>query len=249
MESTSRAGEAAYRILARELRTGILQNRYPSGTKLPTEADLARDHQVSRQTVRRAFYDLVAEGMVSRVPGRGTFAAVRDDQYLRQSGTIEDLMGPSLDAEIEVLRPLRRRVDIEAASRLRLDGDTVYSVVFRRTYRSEPLCHSVVHLNPSVGADLEGLPELTEVGRISGVTVIGLLDTRLTHPIVEAEQSITAAAASDVLAAALDCQPNDPLLRVDRIYITAANEYVELAINHFLPEHYSYRVKLRRDSL
>jgi GntR family transcriptional regulator len=240
--------EAAYKVLARELRSAILQRHYADGTRLPTEAELAAEYQVSRQTVRRAFHDLVAEGMVHRVPGRGTFAAHRDGQYLRQFGSIDDLMGLSLDTRLEILQPLRRQVNIEAASRLRLDSDAVYSVVFRRIHNGEPFCHTAVYLHPAAGRLLREIPELAEPGATTDATIIGLLDTRLPAPIAEAEQSITAAAADHIVTHALNCQPGTPLLRVDRVYLTTDEEPVELAINHFLPEQYSYRVKLRRDT-
>jgi len=240
-------GEAAYKVLARELRRAILQRRYADGTRLPTEAELAQEYQVSRQTVRRAFHDLVADGMVHRVPGRGTFAAPRDGQYLRQFGSIDDLMGLSLDTRLQVLRPLRRIINIEAASRLRLDSDAVHTIVFRRTHDEEILCHTTVYLHPAAGEALNDVDELRRPGATSDVTIIGLLDARLPSPIAEAEQSITAAAADPVLAGALGCQPDVPLLRIDRIYLTTDSQPVELAISHFLPEQYSYRVKLRRN--
>jgi GntR family transcriptional regulator len=245
---TAATSEAAYKMLGRELRQAILQRRYSDGVRLPTEAELAREYQVSRQTVRRAFHDLVADGMVYRVPGRGTFAAPRDGQYLRQFGSIEDLMGLSLDTRLEVLRPLHREVSIEAASRLRLDSDAVHAVVFRRTHNGEPFCHTAVYLHPAAAAALAGVPELAEPEATSDVTIIGLLDTRLPAPIAEADQSITAAAADPPVAGALGCRPGEPLLRVDRIYLTTDGQPVELAISHFLPAQYSYRVKLRRTS-
>lgn len=247
MSIREQTGEAAYKVLARVLRSAILQRRYADGTRLPTEAELAAEYRVSRQTVRRAFHDLVAEGMVHRIPGRGTFAVPRDGQYLRQFGSIEDLMGLSLDTRLEVLQPLRRQVNIEAAGRLRLASDAVHTVVFRRTHNGEPFCHTTVHLHPTAGAVLGEIPELAKQGATSDATIIGLLDTRLPAPIAEAEQSITAAAATDPLAEALGCHPGAPLLRVDRIYLTTDGQPVELAISHFLPEQYSYRVKLRRN--
>ncbi|HJP76076.1 MAG TPA: GntR family transcriptional regulator [Pseudonocardiaceae bacterium] len=240
--------EAAYKVLARELRAAILQRRYADGSRLPTEAELAQEHHVSRQTVRRAFHDLVSEGMVHRVPGRGTFAAARDGQYLRQFGSVEDLMSLSRDTKLEILCPLRRQVNIEAAGRLRLTSDAVHTVVFRRLHHDEPFCHTTVYLHPDAGEALAGLPELTTAGARSEVTIIGLLDTRLPAPIAEAEQSITATAADETLAAALDCAPGVPVLRIDRLYLTEDGRAIELAISHFLPEQYSYRVKLRRSS-
>src|ERR1044072_397460 len=112
--------EAAYAMLARTLRGAILQGRYADGARLPPEAELATEYRVSRQTVRRAFHDLVAEGMVHRVPGRGTFATPRHGPYLRQFGSVEDLMGLSMDTTLEVLSPLRPQGDIRAASRRRV---------------------------------------------------------------------------------------------------------------------------------
>jgi DNA-binding GntR family transcriptional regulator len=237
--------DAAYAILARELRAAIFRGRYTDGSRLPTEAELASEYQVSRQTVRRAFHDLVAEGLVTRVPGRGTFATRRRGKYLRQFGSVEDLMGLSLDTDLQVVSPLRRQVDIDAASRLRLDGDVVYRTLFRRRHNEIPFCLSTVYLPPDIGATLARLPELSMPGAVSEVTVIGMIDTHTGSPIAEAEQSITAVAATDQVAH-LGCRQGDPLLRVDRTYVTTGGRPVELAVSYFLPEHYSYRVKLRR---
>ena len=43
--------ESTYTVLAREVRNRILQGDYADGRRLPTEAELASRHQVSRQTV------------------------------------------------------------------------------------------------------------------------------------------------------------------------------------------------------
>jgi DNA-binding GntR family transcriptional regulator len=239
--------ESTYTVLAREVRNRILQGDYADGRRLPTEAELAERHQVSRQTVRRAFQDLVAEGMVYRVPGRGTFVTRRDGAYLRQFGSIDDLMGLSVDTRMEVTVPLRRQVDVTAASRLRLADDVVHSVTFRRSHDGTPFCLTTVSVPPAVGTLLAAVPELTTAGSSSEVTIIALLDARLPAPIAEADQSITVAAADGAVAAALGRPAGDPLLRVDRLYSDTAGRPVELAVSHFLPELYSYRTKLRRD--
>lgn len=236
--------EPAYQTLARTLRDALVQGRFADGVRLPTEAELADEHKVSRQTVRRAFHDLVADGLVHRVPGRGTFATPRDGRYLRQFGTIDDLMGLSIDTRLEIVAPLRRRVDIEAAARLRTPGDVVHTVVFRRLHNEIPFCVTTVHLPPRVGEALAAEPTLTAAGTTSATTVIAMVDTRF--PIAEAEQSITAVLATPPTTTHLNCAAGDPLLRVDRTYHSTREEPVDLAISYFLPEHYSYRVHLRR---
>lgn len=55
--------------LATELKSG----RLLPGQALPTEVDIARDLQVSRNTVRHALAELERMGLVRRVQGKGTF--------------------------------------------------------------------------------------------------------------------------------------------------------------------------------
>jgi DNA-binding GntR family transcriptional regulator len=85
------------------------------------------------------------------------------------------------------------------------------------------------------------------------VTVIGLIDVRLseialTGAVAAAEQSVSAAGAPAFAARHLGCDAGEPLLRIDRVYYDAEDTPVELAVSYFDPEHYSYRVKLRRRS-
>lgn len=108
---------------------------------------------LSRQTVRRAFQDLVAEGVVYRVPGRGTYATDPGGPYLRQFGSIEDLMSLSENTTMEVLHGLSRRIDVDAASRLRLD-DVVYTVVFRWLHDGIPFVGVPARAGRKIGARL-----------------------------------------------------------------------------------------------
>ncbi|AQT82484.1 GntR family transcriptional regulator [Mycolicibacterium litorale] len=247
--------EPAYQILRQRLREEIAAGTYPDGVRLPTESELVAEYGLSRQTVRRAFQDLVAEGAVYRVPGRGTYA--RDNAYLRQLGSIEDLMSLSEDTTMEVLQGLSRRVDVAAASRLRLDHDVVYTVVFRRLHDRRagaqrpgetdgvPFVVTTVHLPEPVARLVGDAPELT-TGAVSTNTVIGLLEPHLNQPIAQAAQSITVAPADGVAAGAVGCDQGHPMLRVDRLYSDTAAAPVELAVSYFLPEQYTYRVTLRR---
>jgi DNA-binding GntR family transcriptional regulator len=235
----------AYQLLRDRLRDEIAAGRYRNGVRLPTESELVAQEGLSRQTVRRAFQDLVAEGIVYRVPGRGTYASDSARRYLRQLGSIEDLMNLSQDTTMEVLSGLARRVDVAAASRLRLDHDVVHTVAFRRLHDGVPFVATTVHLPDAVAAPVAGAVALA-TGSAGTHTVIGLLEPHLREPIVEAAQSITVAAADAAVAAAVNCPPGHPMLRVDRLYSDSSGHPVELAISHFLPEQYTYRVTLRR---
>jgi GntR family transcriptional regulator len=224
----------------------VREGRYGESQRLPTEAELTVSHGLSRQTVRRAMQDLVSEGLVYRVPGRGTFPASRDSRYLRQFGSVDDLMSLSLDTQLELVAPLTRRVDLAAAGRLRLDSDVVSSLAFRRLHDGLPLCFTRVSLPPDVGRLLEDVPELHQVGAMSEYTVLGLLDERLETPVLDAEQSISVGTVPPAAVELLATDGAAPVLQIDRIYSDASGRPVELAENWFHPDRYSYRVRLRR---
>jgi DNA-binding GntR family transcriptional regulator len=238
----------AYRTLATQIRDAIRNGEYADGRQLPTEEQLAATYSVSRQTVRRAMQDLVSEGIIYRVAGRGTYPVAEQDRYVNHFGSVEELMALSLDTECEVVSPLQRKVDVGAASRLRLPSDEICAVTLVRWHAGVPFCYTTVFLPPRIGELLTGFGELAAAGRRSRVTVIGLIDVRLTGAVAAAEQSVSAAGAPAFAARHLGCDTGEPLLRIDRVYYDAEDTPVELAVSYFDPEHYSYRVKLRRRS-
>jgi GntR family transcriptional regulator len=137
---------------------------------------------------------------------------------------------------------------VETASRLRLPSDEIFHVRLVRRHADVPFCYTSVYLPPRIGQLLTGFGELAAAGRRSRVTVIGLIDVQLNGSVTAAEQSLSAAGAPAFAARHLGRETGEPLLRIDRLYFDAADTPVELAVSYFDPEHYSYRVKLRRRS-
>jgi DNA-binding transcriptional regulator YhcF (GntR family) len=66
---------ALYHQLADVLRTEIKNGRYPRGTYMPAELEIATRHGVKRPTVRKAFAILRSEGLI--LTKRGERAMVR----------------------------------------------------------------------------------------------------------------------------------------------------------------------------
>jgi GntR family transcriptional regulator len=238
----------AYRTLAAHIRNAIRDGQYTGGRQLPTEEQLSASYSVSRQTVRRAMQDLVAEGIIYRVAGRGTYPVADEDRYIRHFGSVEELMSLSLDTVCEVVSPLQRKVDVEAAGRLRLPSDEIFAVSFVRLHAEIPLCYTSVYLPPRIGHLIGDVGGLSSPGMRSKITLIGLIDSRISGFIAAAEQSVSAAGAPSFVADRLDCDAGEPVLRIDRLYFDHQDDAVELAISYFDPQHYSYRVKLRRSS-
>jgi len=240
-----RRGVSAYRRLYRELRDALEKGEFREGRRMPTEAELCRRYGVSRHTVRQAFQDLVAEGLVYRVPGRGTFATHLSERgrYLRSIGAVEDLMEWS-DTSVELLRPISVQEDEEAARLLGLRTPEVALLVMRRHHDGLPFALTRVYLAPEMGKRLAEKDAFAQ--SIPNATVIGAIEPLIDHPISGASQEITAEPLPADVAGMIGSAPDEPSLRVQRLYFDTREIPVELAISHYHPERYAYRIELRR---
>jgi DNA-binding LacI/PurR family transcriptional regulator len=62
-----------YKKIYNQLSTDIMSGVYLPGTKVPSEKELSNQYGVSRITSKRALEKLVEEGLIERIPGKGSF--------------------------------------------------------------------------------------------------------------------------------------------------------------------------------
>lgn len=110
MHKLDKRGEAdaMYAQLVTYFRDRILDGSFGAGTRLPPELEIAREHHISRGTVRQAFTILVNEGLLERTPGRGTFvremppaATAQGRSILKRVGLV--LSQPVLQLSMDIL--------------------------------------------------------------------------------------------------------------------------------------------------
>lgn len=66
-----------YRIIADDIKEKILQGEMRADDPIPTQIELAKIYQASEITTRRALAELVDEGLIYRIRGKGTFVKNR----------------------------------------------------------------------------------------------------------------------------------------------------------------------------
>jgi GntR family transcriptional regulator len=110
----------------------------PADAPLPSDAMLCDEFGVSRMTARNAVQRLVQEGLVYRVPGRGTFVAAQGAH--RQAAKIwsftDEMRRRGKAPSSEVLESGLREPTPTEAARLRLPAEEVV-VVVRRLRRAD----------------------------------------------------------------------------------------------------------------
>jgi GntR family histidine utilization transcriptional repressor len=75
MADTGALGTPLYQQVKTHILNLIAHESWQADRRLPSEAELVREFQVSRMTVNRALRELTSEGYIERVRGVGTFAA------------------------------------------------------------------------------------------------------------------------------------------------------------------------------
>lgn len=86
------------------IRSRLLDNEFFTG-RLPDEAQLMSEYHASRNAVRAALAELQREGLISRVQGAGTFAAVQKTRHTLQgaNGVMSSVVGGAARVASRVL--------------------------------------------------------------------------------------------------------------------------------------------------
>jgi DNA-binding LacI/PurR family transcriptional regulator len=101
-----------YRQIYHALREEIQSGHYPPGSQLPTEAELIQRFGVSRVTVRNALALLQREGLLVRIPAKGTFVRQRES-----SASLPKLIALlALDVQLDFFGKIIRGAEQEAAA-------------------------------------------------------------------------------------------------------------------------------------
>jgi GntR family transcriptional regulator len=126
-----------------ELRQRIDQGRFPAGSRLPSEPELAAELGVSRATLREALRALEDEGLLRRRQGSGTYVAERPrmaNSLDVNFGVTEAIRASGMRAGIAHARHWVEPASAGEAARLELEpGQDVLVVERVRTAEGKPV--------------------------------------------------------------------------------------------------------------
>ena len=201
---------------------------------MPSDAQLCEEFHVSRMTARGAVQRLVHEGLVYRVPGRGTFVApVRANRTASRILSFTDEMRRS--GRVPRSRVVERRVRrATPEERRRLDAADV--LVLRRVREADDLpvaletaVFPAARVPPLLDADLESDSLFETLADAGLVPTAG-------HAVITAE----AASAED--ARLLGVRRGSPLLVERRLISDQDDAPLELTESRYVPERYDIDV-------
>ncbi len=236
------AGGALYRQLAARLRRRIAGGEYGAGAQLPTEAALGRAFGVSRITVRATLDRLVAEGLVRREHGRGTFVAAPPIEHDLGQFTdfAEDMAAAGHRAASRVTHLAEEPAAAPVAAQLGVAPGTPVTRVDRlRLADAEPVAFDRTYLPLRYGRLLDPAALATE-------TILRQLEGRYAIPVLAGRYAIEATVADGEIAAALALVGGAPVLLVHRTSETTGAERVFYQRRHYRGDRVRYTLDVRR---
>jgi GntR family transcriptional regulator len=222
------------------LRQQLAAGRVAPGARLPTEEALVRQLGVSRITVRRAMERLVQEGLIYRVPGRGTFtqAAPRGEFHIERRpadllGFEDDIRRAGLAPEAVVLRRdwVAAPDDVAAALEVR-PGEEVLWLYRRGTAGGRPLWVEDRYLVRHLGARLRPRETATP-------SLLATLARERGFVVDRARVRISARDASREEARHLGVRRGAPVLAAEFV-VCANGQPVQLVRARFRPDRYAF---------
>jgi GntR family transcriptional regulator len=231
-----------YSQVRERLRERIADGTYEPQARLPAESEISSIFGVSRITVRQALSDLQKEGVIVKVPGKGTFVAkVRPSQdltHLEGFGEAMSRKGHRIVNRVTGHALVAASATVAAQLRLQ-PGDLVSEIRRVRYLDREPVSFELTYLPTTVGERLrhENLAERD---------IFLILERDYAIPLGHADVQIGAINASFALASDLCIAPGTALLRIERLTWTADGQPLDFEYLYVRGEAFEYALRLPR---
>lgn len=208
------------------------------GAPAPSERELVTRFGVARMTVRQAMDALVSEGLLERMPGKGTFVARPRRGVQRPIGFSEEMQRRGLQPESQTLLSRIEQAGPGVARALGItEGDAVLH--WRRLRRADgaPMCLQDSFLNEVLlpGFHQKHMP----TSLFDALALRGLRPTWV-------EDAISAGPATADEAALLEVEEGAPLLRVARRGV-CGEVTVEVSRSAYRADRFTMWVQLGED--
>ena len=246
MEGGPGGRQPAYRQILDTLRERISRGDYPVGERMPTDEALMLEFGVCRYTARAAVQVLVADDVVRRFRGKGSFVVATPETSGQWAlNSLDDLIDHSFAHTVRVRAKgfVTAGQAPEAAKAFALSGDEpIFRLVAVREGDGAPYTYSEIFLPTDVA---ERLPQRSLTGAIQGA-VIRMIERLCGVPVAHALQVASAAAANVEIARLLDLPEGTPLLLLERTYASRDGRVLQFARVYCRSDRYRQTVEFRR---
>lgn len=221
----------AYHQVAEDIIDRINMGEWEASRKLPTEAALTKEYDVSRVTLRKALAYLEEQKFIETYQGKGIFIASPPKPF------VEDLNFPSLYADKSSKRPNKPRIIkmhelnsppsfVSNALQVKADHPLIF---IQRIFIREDI---VIGLN-NVWMPYDLVPDILQKG-LTNDSITQTLSTRYQYKISCIENYIEAININARDAKMLDAHYGDPALKIQSLHTLRDQRPIEFSITTWI---------------
>ena len=222
----------AYYKLQMELLHGIEGGRWVPEGAIPAERKLAESYGVSLGTVNRAIMNLVREGYLYRIQGKGTFVAgtAIQKESVRYTRLREDFKGidPVFQIKLLNLTVIEGRQPINKYLQVRIN-QKLYRLERVFWEEGNPIVYGISYLPVKMLPDLDKLP----VSFFEKTTLYEALEKQYGLPTIFNQELFGIAVADEGLAEVLQIAAGRPVLCIDMLSFTYKDQPYEYRLSYF----------------
>ncbi|WP_322979305.1 GntR family transcriptional regulator [Pseudomonas sp. C11] len=230
-----------YQRLRDEMLAKIAAGEWLPGEAIPTEAELTRQYGVAVGTVRKAVETLVAEGLLLRAQGRGTF--VRRPNFDGSLFRFFRQVSASGQSQIPQSRILVSRLEpAEEAARVALQlqpGEHCLYLERLRLIEGRPMFHERIWLPASRFSALQSIAP----GDFPPL-LYPFYEQQCGQRIASAQETLTVASADETLAATLGVALGSPVVVIARTALGYDRTPLEYRMSRAAAENFRYQVEI-----
>lgn len=222
---------------------GLARGDWQPNGAIPSESRLAEQHNVSIGTIRKAIDELVAEKILVRQQGRGTFVAAHgEDRFLYH---FFHIVGADRVKHFPVAKLLsfkKIRADALVAERLGLTrSDRVIQIRNALWLEGEAIEIDTIYLSSTLFHDLS-----RDIFVARPSTIYQLYQVRYGQNVIRTTERLRATAAQAEEAEILDIPAGAPMLEIERVAYTYSDSPVEFRVSRVNTAQHVYLNDLDR---
>ncbi|TGA99755.1 GntR family transcriptional regulator [Sporolactobacillus shoreae] len=210
------------------------------GDRIPSEKEFTEQFQVSRMTIRQAVMDLVSQGILIRLKGKGTFVSERKKIEKPLTG----LNGFTQEMESRGLKPDSRLLDFKLsvpskkiAAKLALDvGQNIFEIKRTRLADGLPMAIETSFIPSGL------VPELT--AEKANQSLYDYIEKECGLVIDHAEQTLEASIVTAREAKLLEVPKVSPVLLIERVSYLKSGEPFEFTKSLYRADRYKFIIRL-----
>jgi GntR family transcriptional regulator len=232
-----------YREVKRQMMEAMSSGEWKPGEAIPAERRLAERYGISIGTVRKAIDALVAENMLIRQQGRGTYVASHNrDRLLFYFFHVVPHEGTKQYPVVRLLSFARAKADKLASDKLGIAlGEPVLRIRNLLSLSAAPVIVDDITIS---AARFAGLTERAFRDRPS--TVYNLYQEAFGSSVVRTVERLRATTADADIAPLLHVAVGAPLLQIRRVALSYNDIPVELRISHVNTARHEYWSELNQ---